>query len=167
MNCSKCNQPMKEYHGLFEKDLYCDNPDCGKKIVNTTPHNDAPDYYADMEAIFGGPSKNSDKENGDSKNKLKVDFSKVTVKLPGSFPQLDAPNPSDAEREIIDSIVKALEEGCKNILGWTTEAYDLYEVGPAHGAELDRLAELCFGIYRYFDETDEDLRFRLKASLDQ
>jgi hypothetical protein len=32
MNCGKCGQAMKEYHGLFEKDLYCDNKECGKPV---------------------------------------------------------------------------------------------------------------------------------------
>jgi hypothetical protein len=30
MNCQKCNQPMKEYHGLFEKGWDCTNENCGK-----------------------------------------------------------------------------------------------------------------------------------------
>jgi len=43
---------------------------------------------------------------------------------------------------------------------------DQDDLERGNGIALDKLAERKFGIYRYFDETDEDLRFRLKASLD-
>jgi|HubBroStandDraft_5_1064220.scaffolds.fasta_scaffold1019021_2 hypothetical protein len=39
LNCPICKTPMKAYHGLFEKDMYCANPDCGKpstRVANYT-----------------------------------------------------------------------------------------------------------------------------------
>ena len=30
LNCPICKVPMKAYHGLFEKDMYCPNENCGK-----------------------------------------------------------------------------------------------------------------------------------------
>lgn len=208
MNCPKCNQPMKEYHGLVETGWDCVNANCGEQTISKDILPGKNPLLVDNDSMpmgwdWGYPSSPVVTDPGPAP--IKLNIPKINVTVPSTYPQFDAPL-STEEQQLAEEIRKALEEAVTKILcpfyGPTIESvpddhvfdamlylanqlrYDmerLCELQPmvglsamldqddlerGNGIALDKLAERKFGIYRYFDETDEDLRFRLKASLD-
>lgn len=156
MNCTKCNQPMKAYHGLVETGWDCVNTDCGKGIIY---YKDDADFYGtDGNVEIKLPKASPDPGQMDIKDAIKA-MQDALIRAYG-MPSTDA---SDA----LDSKMKPILPGDDPYSGSSMDLLTMEEwfVETAKGADLDRLAKL-YNVERHLEESVEDFRFRFLAHFD-
>jgi len=135
LNCPICKTPMKAYHGLFEKDMYCDNANCGKpKTVTYT-----------------------------EKVKVTINGEEVKDLDPDAGAQQLAKAINDALKEAFSNYIgidfgnlpKTSDDDQATLIGQ-------YSLDCAIGPGLDIIGD-AYGIVRGVGETDVELRERIQG----
>ena len=148
MNCSICNQPMKEYHGLVETGWDCINPNCGATLnKNILPGNNPflklPD---DIEVtIVESPTPSYPG----------FSYEEILKSMVSNFVNTYGPNVDSGLMEVAAHMVYCYMDAMNHMMlqndPWT-----------AYGQGLDNLAAMSgSNLVRGIGETDEQLRHRL------